>query len=162
MVDSQAFKNVMSRWATGISIITTHHEGVWHGFTANSFASVSIDPLLIAFSVGQNLSARPYIEQSGVIAVNILKKHQVEWGKIFAGMIPEKNVDRFAGIDCAVSDLGCPILPDTMGWLSCRVQKWINVGASDLILAEVVTADWSDGEPLLYFHRQWGEFTPFE
>jgi len=162
MADSQAFKNVMSRWATGISIITTQNEGAWHGFTANSFASVSIDPLLVTFSMGQNLGARPHIEQSGVLAINILKTHHAEWGKIFAGMIPEKNANRFDGIDCTVSDLGCPLLPDTLGWLSCRVQRWINVGASDLILAEVISAGWTDGQPLLYFHRQWGEFKAFE
>lgn len=161
MVDSQAFKNVMSRWATGISIITTQNNGEKYGFTANSFASVSIDPLLVTFSMGQNLSVRPQIEQSGVLAINILKAHQAEWGKIFAGMLPEKNADRFAGINDTPSDLGCPLLPDTLGWLSCRVQRWINVGASDLILAEVVSAGWSDGEPLLYFHRQWGQFQPF-
>jgi flavin reductase (DIM6/NTAB) family NADH-FMN oxidoreductase RutF len=160
MVDAQTFKNVMSRWATGISIITTHNEGAWYGFTANSFASVSIDPLLVTFSMGKTLSVRTHVEQSGVIAINVLSQEQAEWGKIFAGMIQKE--DRFAGIAATTSDLGCPLLPDTLGWLSCRVQRWIDVGASDLILAEVVDAGWSDGEPLLYFHRQWGRFEKLE
>lgn len=160
MVDSQTFKNVMSRWATGISVITTHNGGQWYGFTANSFASVSIDPLLITFSMGKQLGARPHVEASGVIAINVLKQHQAEWGKIFAGMIPKEN--RFEGIE-ATDDLnGCPLLPDTLGWLSCRVQRWIDVGASDLILAEVVDCGWREGEPLLYFHRQWGRFEKVE
>ncbi len=161
MVDSQTFKNVMSRWATGISVITTHDDGVWHGFTANSFASVSIDPLLVTFSMGLSLAARPPLLKSGVLAINVLKAEQMEWGKVFAGMIPERNANRFEMIDCTVSDLGCPLLPDTLGWLSCRVERVINVGASDLILAEVVSGGWSDGDPLLYFHRQWGQFQPF-
>ena len=48
MATEQDFKQVMSRWATGISVITTTHDEIWAGFTASSFASVSVEPFLIS------------------------------------------------------------------------------------------------------------------
>lgn len=155
------FKNVMARWTTGISVITTAHEGELHGFTANSFASVSIDPLLISMSVAKSLYALEQIEKSGVFAVNVLKKSQLDWGKRFAGMIEEFREDRFIGIDVITSENGNPILPDVLGWMDCKVYKSIDVGASTMFLGEVTAAHWQDeGEPLAYFKRQWGQFSP--
>lgn len=160
MVDAQDFKNVMSHWTTGISIITTAYEGEYRGFTANSFASVSVEPLLISMSIAKTLHTLTLIESSQTFAVNILKAEQADWGKRFAGMMPEFEENRFAGIDVTLSENGNPLLPDTLGWMDCTVYKTVDVGASLLFLGEVVGAQSADGEPLAYFNRQWGGFTP--
>lgn len=157
-VDAQLFKNVMSNWATGIAIVTTVDNGVRLGFTVNSFASVSIAPLLISMSVAKSLYAGEVILKSGFFAINLLRSEQVEWAKLFAGFIPEV-VDRFEGIEATAANNGCPILPDTLAWMSCRVYKDIDVGASTLILGEVQDAQVNNGEPLLYMRREWGRFS---
>jgi 3-hydroxy-9,10-secoandrosta-1,3,5(10)-triene-9,17-dione monooxygenase reductase component len=160
--DAQAFKNVMSRWATGISVVTTHLNDEWQGFTVNSFASVSIEPLLISLSIAKGLHAGELLQQSRVFTVNILTDSQAEFGMLFAGMLPERNENRFAGIATTVTKAGNALLPDTLGWMDCRVHQEIDVGASTLILGEVTDAGWADGaEPLVYYHRQWGRFAPF-
>ena len=157
--ETQAFKNVMSRWASGISVITTAQGDDWRGFTANSLASVSISPLLISISIAKTLNTLDVVENSGVFAVNVLRRHQQEWGKIFAGMRPELE-NRFEDIDCTLDVNGCPILPDVMAYLSCRVHQKIDVGASFLFLGEVVAAYSTDNDdPLLYYNRSWGTFT---
>ena len=158
MATVDAFKEVMSRWATGISVITTAYEGDWRGITANSFASVSIDPLLISMSVSKTLYTLEMFQKSGIFAVNVLKESQLDWGKRFAGMIPEYNERRFEGLDAVLSKNGSPILPDVLGWMDCKVYQQIDVCASVLFLGEVTDADFADGEPLVYFHRQWGGF----
>ena len=93
MATVDSFKEVMSRWATGISVVTTAYEGEWRGITANSFASVSIDPLLISMSVSKSLHTLELFQKSGVFAVNVLRESQLDWGKRFAGMLPEFIVE---------------------------------------------------------------------
>ena len=161
-VEAQDFKEVMARWATGISVITSVEADKWYGFTANSFASVSIDPYLISMSVAKSLYTLEVIERSGVFAVNILRKDHLALGMRFAGMIPEFNENRFEGLNARLSENGCPLLPDVLGWMDCKVYKIVDVGASVLFLGEVTGAHWGEGEPLVYWNRQWGEFKPQE
>ena len=160
--DAQTFKQVMSHWASGIAVITTHYQGEWQGFTANSLASVSVDPLLISMSVTKQLYAGELILKSGVFAINILKQGQSEWGKLFAGFVKDRP-NRFEGIEVQPDTHGCPLLPDTVAWLSCKLYKTLDVGASTLLLGEVVDGSVLQGtSPLLYFQRQWGHFSADE
>lgn len=159
MFDVQRFKSVMSNWASGIAVVTTQSNQEWQGFTANSFASVSIDPMLISLSVTKTLYAGKLIEDSRIFAVNILTQEQEYFGKLFAGMIPD-TPDRFAGLECSTDVNGCPILPGTLAWLSCRVHQIIDLGASKLVLGQALDGATSDQMPLLYYQRQWGHFTP--
>lgn len=157
-MEVQLFKNVMSQWATGISVITTYYDGEFTGFTANSFASVSIEPMLISMSVTKELYAGKLIQQSGTFVVNILKQDQVEWGKTFAGFYKDRH-NRFDGITYTQANNGAPILPDVLAWFACRVYTTIDVGASTLILGEVTDGSVADtGAPLLYHNRRWGTF----
>lgn len=161
-MEVQLFKNVMSQWATGISVITTKYDGELTGFTANSFASVSIDPMLISMSVTKQLYAGQLIQKSGAFVVNILKHDQVEWGKIFAGFYKDHQ-NRFEGIAYIQANNGAPVLPDVLAWFACRVYTTIDVGASTLVLGEVTEGSVAEsGVPLLYHNRHWGTFQAME
>src|SRR5947208_4084538 len=49
MITSDQFRRVMSNFATGITVVTTHDSnGQPCGLTVNSFTSVSLDPLLVS------------------------------------------------------------------------------------------------------------------
>lgn len=161
-VDEQSFKNVLSRWATGITIITTAQDENWQGFTANSFATVSVNPPLVSMNVAKRLDAANVIRITGYFAVNILALEQMDLGKIFAGIIYKEN--RFAGIDTTLSEHGCPILPGVMGWLECKVYHSLDVDDNIMFVGEVLNAGWAEGrqDPLLYFHRHWGKFTAID
>ena len=113
-------------------------------------------------NVAKRLLARDFIEQEGYFAVNILKIEQIEWGKKFAGFFDDEIEDRFDGIQCTTTDSGCPLLPDVLGWLECKVYKQVDAGDNDMFIAEVLAGEWTDGIPLLYHNRQWGSFAPVE
>ena len=162
MVDAQSFKEVMARWPTGISVITSAYQDNWQGFTANSFASVSISPFLISMSIDKKADTLPIIEKSGVFAVNILRTSQIDWGMRFAGMIPEYEEQRFNGIEVSLSDNGCPLLPGVLAWMDCKVYQSVDLGGSTLFLGEVTGTYWEEGEALAYWNRQWGKFEPQE
>lgn len=162
-VDPQNFKQTLAQWASGVTVVTTCMEdGTPKGMTASAFSSVSAEPPLILVCISKNLITHDAIEKSGFFAVNILARSQEDWGKLFAGMMPEIE-DRFADIDTITAETGAPILPDVLGWLDCRVHNQVDGGSHSIFIGEVLAADESgEGQPLMYFNRSWGTFAPDE
>ena len=155
MIDQQAFKDTLSHWASGVTVVTAHRGDERVGITASSFSSVSLDPPLILICVVKKLYTHQIIQESGSFGVHILQTEQLEWGMRFAGMIPEIE-DRFAGLNVTTAVTGAPILADAMAWLDCRVANAHDSGDHTIFVGEVMATKSGDiGEPLLYYHRQW-------
>ncbi|GAB4510112.1 MAG: flavin reductase family protein [Anaerolineae bacterium] len=160
-VDAQEFRNALSRWATGVTVVTTQlDDGRLHGMTASSFSSVSLDPLLVLICVKKTVYAHQCIVESHKFAVNILNTTQVDWGKRFAGMFPEIQ-NRFEGIAYTTAVTGSPILPDVLGWVDCTLYQTYDGGDHSIFIGQVQAAGSTDNaDPLMYFNRMWGKFTP--
>ncbi|GAB1420141.1 hypothetical protein MASR2M15_02230 [Anaerolineales bacterium] len=161
-IDVQEFKNIMSHWATGISIVTAAKDNQLYGLTANSFTSVSIDPPTVSVNVAKRLEACAIIQETRHYAVSILTEKQIEIAKIFAGMIHKE--DRFEGLNYLSDQHNCPIIPDSFGWLGCEVIHEIDLGSNILFIGKVLEGnlDIIDSDPLLYHHRKWGTFKSVE
>lgn len=155
MIEPQIFKNVLSHWASGVTVVTTMEGQQRVGMTASSFSSVSVTPSLILVCIAKKLHTHQAITNSGFFAVHILNVTQVEWGMRFAGMIPEIT-DRFQGLATQTAVTGAPILPDVLGWLDCRVHNAYEGGDHTIFVGEVVAGESNDlTAPLLYYHRNW-------
>lgn len=155
MIEPQIFKNVLSHWASGVTIVTTLDNQQPVGMTASSFSSVSVTPSLISVCIAKKLHTHQAIVNSGFFAVHILNVTQVEWGMRFAGMIPEIT-DRFEGLAVQTATTGAPILPGVLGWLDCRVYGAYEGGDHTIFVGEVVAGESNDRTaPLLYYHRNW-------
>jgi len=157
-VDPKLFKQVMAQWSSGITIITSLADGQKQGITANSFASVSLNPPLVSVSIDKKLFIHSIIERSGVFAANILNAEQVKWGKLFAGFYPDIE-DRFAGIECETSVTGSPILPGVLGWVDCQVRHAYEAGDHSIFVGEVLAGGIPElAPPMVYHNRAWGGF----
>ena len=156
-IHPSTFKDVMSQFASGVTVITTCCDGEMHGMTASSFCSVSLDPPLVLVCVARQVRSHPLIEKSGAFAVNILGQDQLDWGKRFAGMIPDIE-DRFAGIEVKTARTDCPILPGTLGWIDCELRQAYDGGDHTIFVGEAVAGGAATkDEPLLYYNRAWRE-----
>lgn len=145
----------MAHWASGVTIVTSIYDGQRVGITASSLVSLSLDPPRVLISVAKRLHTHKIIEASQTFAVNILSAMQQEWGMRFAGKVPEGE-DRFAGIDFFAAATGSPILPDVLGWLDCRVSAAFDGGDHTIFVGDVMATDAVEqGEPILYYNRQW-------
>lgn len=150
-----AFKEAMSRFASGVTVITTGYEGTVHGMTASSFCSLSLNPPLILVCVAQCARSHALIQKSGVFAVNILSADQLDWGMRFAGLIPEIE-DRFADIAYQTALTGSPILPSTLSWVDCKLRHAYAGGDHTIFVGEAIAGGiGQDGLPLLYYNRNW-------
>src|SRR5580692_6445409 len=70
------FRQAMGRFATGVTIITLDYEGEIHGMTANAFASVSLDPLLVLVCVDQRARTHAHLHAKKRFGVNVLAENQ--------------------------------------------------------------------------------------
>lgn len=149
-----AFKLALGNYPTGVTVVTTCNDvGEPIGLTVNSFASVSIDPLLILWSLDKKSQLHPYFTTTQKFAVNILASNQEHLCTLFSSKIP----DRFAQAKWSTSALGLPVLHDTAAILQCTTSQQIDAGDHTIFIGQVLEIENSQKEPLLYHRRHIGE-----
>ena len=159
-VSGDAFRDVLSHWATGVTVVTTCHDGEIHGMTVNSFSSLTLEPPLVLFCADRSAHTYGLVEASGVFAVNVLSAGQEELSNLFAGRYPERDADRFAGVAYRQAVTRAPILQGSLGYLDCRVVARYPQGTHTIFVGAVAAAELllPDVPPLLYYHRRYRQF----
>ena len=152
---TEQFKAAMRRFATGVAIVTTAHEGRIHGFTVNAFASVSAEPPTVLICVNRNATAHPLIAAAGRFCVNILAIEQRALAQRFAGGEPKQ---RFEGVAYRTGPTGSPILEGTLAHVDCLLGEELSASTHTIFLGTVVDAGSRDGVPLGYFDRDYRDF----
>lgn len=149
------FKQAMSNYPTGVTVMSTvDKEGNPVGLTVNSFASVSIDPILVLWSINKDVSTYPPFSVADKFTVNILAEDQTDIAYLFAG----KEEDRFAHCDWEMSEDGLPIIKGTAATMQCTVHHKIEVGTHITFFGEVFAMNANDQAPLLYHRRKIASF----
>ena len=161
-VDAKAFKDVMSRLASGVTVVTTICDGVPHGLTVSAFSSVSAVPPRVLVCLGNETDSKPLVERSGRFAVHILGRDHAGLGLRFAKLNPDSERDLFNGVSYRSERTGCPILNDCLAWLDCSVHSAVPIGDHTIFVGSVEAAGHapSDGEPVLYYRRAWRVLGP--
>lgn len=156
-VEPEEMRSAMRKWATGVTIVSASYQGVQHGMTVNSFASLSLEPPTVLISMARNARTHAMVLASGAFGVTILKSDQQELSELFAGRLPDDQ-DRFGGLPTHTLVTGSPFLTGGLAYLDCRVVAAHESGTNTLVLGEVVAARSSqEGSPLLYYDRQYRE-----
>jgi flavin reductase (DIM6/NTAB) family NADH-FMN oxidoreductase RutF len=153
---SEAFKAAMRRFATGVAVVTTTHEGRIHGFTANAFASVTAEPPTVLICVNRSARAHPLISGSQRFCVNILAHEQRAIAETFSGGEPSS---RFDGVTYRIGPSGSPILDGTLAYVDCTLGEELTSGTHTIFLGAVVEAGDREGAPLGYYDRTYRDFS---
>lgn len=156
-INSDRFKQVMGNYPTGVTIVTTADEhGTPFGMTVNSFASVSLEPSLILWSIDKRANSYDVFTQTKRFAVHILASDQADLAVRFA----TKGIDRFALSKWEWSAYRLPILSDVAGVLQCQTYQTIEAGDHMILIGEVIAIEDYGKKPLLYHKRTFGEIHP--
>jgi flavin reductase (DIM6/NTAB) family NADH-FMN oxidoreductase RutF len=143
----------MGSFPTGITVITAESEpGQVHGMTANSFTSVSLDPMLILVCVDQNARLLSYLQMHRRFGVSILKDAQQAFSEYFARPREDRAEEARLGIRFRWTQTGIPLLEDALAHLACNVVAEYPAGDHTIFVGEVESLELRDGQPLLY-HR---------
>lgn len=151
-MDNTTFRNAMSKFATGITVVTTEIDGQAHGMTVNAFMSVSLEPKLVVVSIDKRAGMLSILQKSKKYAVNILNEDQKEYSMIFAGQKKEREDVEFNWMN------GLPVLKDTVATVTCDIYEEHEVGDHILFFGKVTGGEVSERNPLVYFDRKYGEF----
>jgi flavin reductase (DIM6/NTAB) family NADH-FMN oxidoreductase RutF len=150
------FRLALGQFATGVTIVTAERApGLVHGMTANSFTSVSLDPLLILICVSENAHLLPLIQRHGRFGVNILKDNQRAISEYFARTDEDPQTEKNLGIQYRWTEEGIPLLEDALVHLACKVVSSHAAGDHTVFIARVESVEVYDGEPLLYLRGEY-------
>ena len=145
-MDDRKFRTAMGKFATGVTVIATKHEGEVHGMTANAFMSVSLDPKLVVISIKENARMLSKIQESKTFTVNILAENQEEVSKVFAGQIKERHDIAFDLLDDK------PVIPGAIAQIACDVSAEHVEGDHTLFIGKVTAIELVDNNPLLFYN----------
>jgi len=152
-IDDAQFKLAMSHFASGVTVVTTEHQGVDYGLTVASFASLSLNPPLVLICISKSSSSHDAIAASEKFGVSILAGDQAE----VSGRFAARGGDKFSGLDIRRGELGLPLIGGALTTLECRVHQQIDGGDHSIFLGEVVDTQTREGAPLLYFRAAYRE-----
>ncbi len=154
MVDRiTSFKEVMGNYPTGVTVITAFDEqNNPIGLTVNSFASVSLDPMLILWSIDKRSASYDSILKADQFAVNILAEDQSDLCVLFSS----KVANRFSQCEWTKSELNLPLLSNSLAVLQCKTFKQVDAGDHTILIGEVVDIQKAAKDPLLYHRRKFG------
>src|SRR5271156_2904946 len=135
-----AFRHALSQFATGVTVVTVEYEpGKIHGMTANSFTSVSLNPLLILVCVDHRALMLPFLHEQRRFGVSVLKEHQQALAEFFAQPGQNEDIEDRLSIRFRRSPMGIPLLEDTLARLSCNVAHSYVSGDHTIFLGKVET-----------------------
>ncbi|HYC93100.1 MAG TPA: flavin reductase family protein [Thermoanaerobaculia bacterium] len=153
-IDEALFKLAMSHFASGVTVVTTEHDGTPYGMTVASFASLSLHPPLVLICIEKSVKTHDALAAAGKFGVSILAHEQAEVSGRFAS---KKIDDKFAGIDWSRGELGIPLIDHSICALECRLHSALPGGDHTIFVGEVVSARTSEGPPLVYFRSGYRE-----
>lgn len=147
-LDAAAFRSALARFPAGVTIVTTRSAGgTPHGFTASSFASLSLDPPLILVCLDQGADCFPAFIAAEQFVVNIVTPAHAKLAMRFA----TKGEDKFAQGNFESDEGGHPILPDAAAVIRCELEQAVPGGDHVILIGRVHDVRIGSGEPVMWY-----------
>jgi flavin reductase (DIM6/NTAB) family NADH-FMN oxidoreductase RutF len=154
-IDPRDFRSALGTYATGVTIITAATpDGKPYGLTCNSFASVSLNPPLVLWSLVIFSQGMSIFQNASHFAVNVLGTSQQALATKFA----TSSVDRFAGVEWTAGLGNAPILAGSVANFQCRAVNRYYGGDHVIFLGAVEAYAYNRQEPLLFARGGYGRF----
>lgn len=156
LTDARHFRDVLGRFCTGVTVVTSMSGDEPVGMTCQSFSSVSLTPPLVLFCPAKTSRAWPLMQRAGHFCVNLLAEGQDELSNTMAS----KGADKFAGVGWSPSKTGAPLIDGVLGWVDCTIHAVHEAGDHYVVIGKVQDLGFGDAEdPLLFFQGKYGRHT---
>ena len=144
------FKDIVARFPTGVTVVTTKYNSKLFGLTVNSFASLSLDPLLVLFCINKSAGSYEAFINSEHFNVSFLSEEQQEIATKFAS----GDNNKFQNIDFFQNNHGIPILKGNVAYLELKKYKSLDAGDHEIIIGSPIKGDFNkEKQPLYYYNR---------
>ncbi len=151
--DAIAFRAALSAYPTGVTVVTTITPEGPMGITANSFASVSLDPPLVLWSPSRTSHRFEHFARAPRFAIHVLASDQRHVCEGFT-----KSKTAFEGLDWTASHAGVPLIAGALATFECNFEAAHEAGDHDIVIGRVTRAHHRDGLPLVFHGGGYGNF----
>jgi len=146
-------KEAMSKFATGITVVTSLEDGGKpHGMTANAFTSVSLDPPLILICIAHARNTYRYVKKQEIFGINILAGDQKSLAEYWSINASERTMD--IPVSWTFTGHGVPVIDGCVCFLGCRVAGAHDYGDHTIFVGHVEDIQIHPGSPLIFFDRK--------
>lgn len=145
-VSSEEFRDLIGRFASGITVVTTVADGVPYGTTASAMTSVSLSPPMLLICMNRESLTCQAINRSGHFAINVLAENQGYLADWFA-----RKGSSFTGLSVTPGCRGDPLLTDALATFESQVIEHVQAGTHIVMIGAVDRASGRQGMPLAYF-----------
>jgi flavin reductase (DIM6/NTAB) family NADH-FMN oxidoreductase RutF len=163
-VTADTFRQIMGRFVTGVTVVTT-----WDpddaggpraqpaGITVNALSSVSLDPPLVVIALDRRRFITPMVRATERYAVNILGAGQQAMSDCFAHAPVSPGREEFCGAAWHLSPTGLPLIDGAIASLECTIVQTFSAGDHDLFIGRVdaLTTETAHDDPLIYYRRRY-------
>lgn len=146
--ESKTLRNMLGSYPTGVAIVTTRTaDGRDVGLTINSFASLSLDPPLVLWSLVNHSPNLSVFRDCQHFTINVLAEGHKELAMRFANPRVE---NKFEGVDVHITPEGVPALQGAIATLVCANHKQDHIGDHLLMIGHVCRIGSEAGVPLVF------------
>ena len=143
--DERAFRDALGRFATGVTIVTCNGPDGPMGITANSFASLSLDPPLVLWSPAKSSRRYGAFVNATEFAIHIASFDQLDLCRDFA-----KSSGGPKDTHWEMSETGCPYLSGGAARFMCEKHETFDGGDHTIIVGKVSEFYASDENALIF------------
>ncbi len=147
--DPFAFRDALSRFATGVTVVTTVDQDGALGITANSFASLSLVPPLVLWAPAKASRRHDAFVRAPQYVIHVLAADQSSLCDHFA-----RSAGGFASLPHDLSEHGIPILRGCAATFECTLCATHDGGDHTIIIGRVHKAQANPGATLLFHYGQ--------
>ncbi len=152
---ARAFRDALGRFATGVTVVTCATPDGPLGITANSFASLSLDPPLVLWSPAKSSRRFAPFVAAGHYAIHVLSDTQ---GTIGDGFV--RDGAAFGALDWAPNAEGVPVIAGCLARFDCARAAVHDGGDHAIVVGRVLRAAMTEGAPLVFAGGRYGGFLP--
>lgn len=150
---THTFRGALGRFATGVTVVTCQSKLGPLGITANSFASVSLDPPLVLWSPAKSSSRHEAFVTAPHFCVHVLGEEQRDLCMKFV----RDGLD-FKDLSVTECPNGSPLIAGCLAHFECRFHAAHDAGDHTIIIGHVEAAAARDGKPLVFASGDFGGF----
>ncbi|QUS35674.1 flavin reductase family protein [Falsirhodobacter algicola] len=151
--DTRRLRDALGRFATGVTVVTIAGPDGPMGMTANSFASVSLDPPLVLWSPARSSGRFEHFAKAKHYAIHVLSAEQVALCPAFS-----RGGSAFGGLDVTMNEQGVPLLDGALARFECEQHATHEGGDHLIVVGRVTKVTLREGEPLLFAGGKLGQF----
>lgn len=151
--DPRLLRDALGRFATGVTVVTCLDGGQPVGITANSFASVSLDPALVLWSIARSSSRFAAFSKAENFAIHILGADERDLAARFT-----RGGAGFEGLALTTGTGGTPLIGGTLARFDCALDRALDGGDHVILLGRVLSASYRAGAPLVFSQGHFGGF----